>query len=148
MLNRSIICKVANNLRKGGYTLSQAFRMAWKLAKGKASVKVAGVTKERRQEAIEHLSRYNPETVSFSLLREKQNSFDLNAIAVYASVGNGKPYKMGYISAAVACLLSGVIDNITTVNARLQAITGGFYADMVQGSWDYHFQSNYDMKGA
>lgn len=39
MLNRSIICKVANNLRKGGYTLSQAFRMAWKLAKGKASVK-------------------------------------------------------------------------------------------------------------
>lgn len=109
MLNRSIICKVANRLRKGGYTLSQAFRMAWKLAKGKASVKVAGVTKERRQEAIEHLSRYNPETVSFSLLREKQNSFDLNAIAVYASVGNGKPYKMGYISAAVACLLSGVL---------------------------------------
>lgn len=108
MLNRSIICKVANRLRKGGYTLSQAFRMAWKLAKGKASVKVAGVTKERRQEAIEHLSRYNPETVSFSLLREKQNSFDLNAIAVYASVGSGKAYKMGYISAAVACLLSGV----------------------------------------
>lgn len=85
MLNRSIICKVANNLRKGGYTLSQAFRMAWKLAKGKASV------------------------------------------------GSGKAYKMGYISAAVACLLSGIIDNITTVNARLQAITGGFYADMVQG---------------
>ena len=79
------------------------------------------------------MSRYNPETVSFSLLREKQNSFDLNAIAVYASVGNGKPYKMGYISAAVACLLSGVIDNITAINARLQAITGGFYADMVQG---------------
>lgn len=132
MLNRSIVCKVANKLRKSGYTLSQAFRMAWKLHKGTASVKVAGVTKERRQEAIEHLSRYNPETVSFSLLREKQNSFDLNAIAVYASVGNGKPYKMGYISAAVACLLSGVID-ITAINARLQAITGGFYADMVQG---------------
>ena len=133
MLNRSIICKVANKLRKSGYTLSQAFHMAWKLAKGKASVKVAGVTKERRQEAIEHLSRYNPEMVSFSLLREKQNSFDRNAIAVYARVKGGKPYKMGYVSAAVACLLSGVIDNITAINARLQAITGGFYADMVQG---------------
>lgn len=70
MLNRSIICKVANNLRKSGYTLSQAFKMAWKLAKGKASVKVAGVTKERRQEAIEHLSRYNPEMVSFILNRK------------------------------------------------------------------------------
>lgn len=132
MLNRSIIGKVANKLRKSGYTLSQAFRMAWKLAKGKASVKVAGVTKERRQEAIEHLRRYSPERVSFSLQREKQNSFDRNAIAVYARVKGGKPYKMGYVSAAVACLLSGV-DNITTVNARLQAITGGFYADMVQG---------------
>ncbi|WP_329961417.1 HIRAN domain-containing protein [Ruminococcus sp.] len=65
--------------------------------------------------------------------RESDNQYDRNAIAVYASVGSGKPYKMGYISAAVACLLSGIIDNITTVNARLQAITGGFYADMVQG---------------
>lgn len=110
MLNRSIICKVANKLRKGGYTLSQAFRMAWKLAKGKASVKVAGVTKERRQEAIEHLSRYNPETVSFILNRESDNQYDRNAIAVYASVGSGKAYKMGYISAAVACLLSSIID--------------------------------------
>lgn len=44
-----------------------------------------------------------------------------------------KPYKMGYISASVACLLSGIIDNITAVNARLQAVTGGFYADMLQG---------------
>lgn len=96
-------------------------------------IKVAGVTKERRQEAIEHLSRYNPETVSFILNRESDNQYDRNAIAVYASVGSGKAYKMGYISAAVACLLSGIIDNITTVNARLQAITGGIYADMVQG---------------
>ncbi|MGN0500717.1 MAG: hypothetical protein ACI4HK_06175 [Ruminococcus sp.] len=39
MLNRSIICRIANSLRKYGYTLSQAFRMAWRLAKGKASVK-------------------------------------------------------------------------------------------------------------
>ena len=133
MLNRSIICKVANKLRKSGYTLSQAFRMAWKLHKGTASVKVAGVTKGRRQEAIEHLSRYNPETVSLVLNRESDNQYDSNAIAVYASVGKSKPYKMGYISAAVACLLSGVIDSITAINARFQAVTGGFYADMVQG---------------
>lgn len=133
MLNRSIICKVANKLRKSGYTLSQAFRMAWKLHKGTASVKVAGVTKGRRQEAIEHLSRYNPEMVSFILNRESNNQYDSNAIAVYASVGKSKPYKMGYISASVACLLSGIIDNITAVNARLQAVTGGFYADMLQG---------------
>lgn len=48
MLNRSIICKVANQLHKSGYTLSQSFRLAWRLAKGKASAKVAGVTKGNR----------------------------------------------------------------------------------------------------
>lgn len=43
MYNRSVICKVANNLRKKGYTLSAAFRAAWRLAKSKAAVKVAGM---------------------------------------------------------------------------------------------------------
>ena len=47
MYNRSVICKVANNLRKKGYTLSAAFRAAWRLAKSKAAVKVAGVRAER-----------------------------------------------------------------------------------------------------
>lgn len=95
MLNRSIICKVANKLRKSGYTLSQAFRMAWKLAKGKASVKVAGVTKERRQEAIEYLSRYNPETVSLVLNRESDNQYDSNAIAVLCKRGQKQTVQNG-----------------------------------------------------
>lgn len=133
MYNLSIICKTANCLRKSGYTLSQAFRMAWKLAKGTASVKVAGVTKERRQEAIEHLRRYAPDTVRVSLTREAENFHDKNVIAVYAQVRSGKAYKMGYIPAAVACLLSNVIDNIACLNATLKAITGGFYRDMCFG---------------
>lgn len=133
MLNRSIICKVANQLHKSGYTLSQSFRLAWRLAKGKASVKVAGVTKGNRQQAIEHLKRYSLDMVSFILKREPNNIYDSNAISVYAKVGNGKMYKMGYISAVVSNLLCGVIDNITSIKATLQAITGGFYVDMVQG---------------
>lgn len=133
MLNRSIICKVANQLHKSGYTLSQSFRLAWRLAKGKASVKVAGVTKGNRQKAIEHLKRYSLDMVSFILKREPNNIYDSNAISVYAKVGNSKMYKMGYISAVVSNLLCGVIDNITSIKATLQAITGGFYVDMVQG---------------
>lgn len=133
MLNRSIICKVANQLHKSGYTLSQSFRLAWKLAKGKASVKVAGVTKGNRQKAIEHLKRYSLDMVSFILKREPNNIYDSNAISVYAKVGNSKMYKMGYISAVVSNLLCGVIDNIISIKATLQAITGGFYVDMVQG---------------
>lgn len=133
MLNRSIICKVANQLHKSGYTLSQSFRLAWRLAKGKASVKVAGVTKGNRQQAIEHLKRYSLDMVSFVLKREPNNIYDSNAISVYAKVGNSKMYKMGYISAVVSKLLSGVIDNITTIKANIKAITGGYYRDMVQG---------------
>ena len=133
MLNRSIICKVANQLHKSGYTLSQSFRLAWRLAKGKASVKVAGVTKGNRQQAIEHLKRYSLDMVSFILKREPNNIYDSNAISVYAKVGNSKMYKMGYISAVVSNLLCGVIYNITSIKATLQAITGGFYVDMVQG---------------
>jgi hypothetical protein len=58
MLNRSIICKVANQLHKSGYTLSQSFRLAWRLAKGKASAKVAGVTKGNRQQVIDYYKHF------------------------------------------------------------------------------------------
>lgn len=46
MFNRSTICKVANKLRKDGYTLSQAFRMAWRLAKGTATVEEQKIDKD------------------------------------------------------------------------------------------------------
>ena len=103
MYNLSIICKTADSLRKSGYTLSQAFKMAWKLAKGTAVTKVAGVSLEQRQKAIEHLRRYSPDTVRVSLTREAGNIYDKNAIAVYASVNSGKAYKMGYILVLYGC---------------------------------------------
>jgi len=133
MLNRSIICKVANQLHKSGYTLSQGFRLAWRLAKGKASVKVAGVTKGNRQQVIDYIKQYSPKMVSLILKREPTNKYDCNAISVYARVGNGNLFQMGYIPAVVSKLLSGVIDNITTIKANIKAITGGYYRDMVQG---------------
>ena len=133
MYNRSVICKVANNLRKKGYTLSAAFRAAWRLAKSKAAVKVAGVSKYNRQTALDHLRRYAAECVQITLQRESRNTYDSNAIAVLVSVNGSRFYKMGYIPAAIASILSGVIDNITEIKASLQAITGGFYADMMSG---------------
>ena len=133
MYNRSVICKVANNLRKKGYTLSAAFRAAWRLAKSKAAVKVAGVSKYNRQTAIDHLRSYAAECVQITLQREDRNTYDSNAITVLVSVNGSRTYKMGYIPAAVASILSGVIDNITEIKASLQAITGGYYADMMSG---------------
>ena len=133
MYNRSVICKVANNLRKQGYTLAAAFRAAWRLAKSKAAVKVAGVSKGNRQVAIDHLRSYAAECVQVTLQRERRNTYDSNAIAVLVSVNGSKAYKMGYIPAAVAAILSEVIDTVTEIRASLQAITGGFYEDMMSG---------------
>ena len=100
MYNRSVICKVANNLRKQGYTLSAAFRAAWRLAKSKAAVKVAGVSNYNRQTALDHLRRYAAECVEITLQRESRNTYDSNAIAVLVSVNGSRAYKMGYIPAA------------------------------------------------
>ena len=133
MFNRSNICKIANKLRTKGYTLSQAFKMAWRLAKCRAVVKVAGVSKYSRQKALEHLRKYSADSVQVSLTREQSNIYDHNAIAVFVSVNGSKAYKMGYLQAAVAALLSGVIDNITEIKAGVQAITGGYYEDMLSG---------------
>lgn len=133
MYNKSLICKVANKLRRNGYTLSAAFRASWRLAKSKATVKVAGVSKGNRQTAIEHLRRYNAESVQVTLKRENGNTYDSNAIAVLARVNDSKAYKIGYIPATVATLLSGVIDTVTALKASIQAITGGYYADMMSG---------------
>ena len=123
MFNKSTICKTANKLRKQGYTLSQAFRMAWRLAKGTASVKVAGVSKGTRQTAIQHLTGYAPESVRISLIREKQNTFDSNAIAVFVSV-----IRLTRTMARIACGCTPA-----DIKASLKAITGGYYADMMCG---------------
>lgn len=133
MFNRSIICKTANKIRKDGYTLSQAFRMAWKLAKAKAVVKVAGVSIGNRQKAIEHLRKYTPESIKVILTRENTNTYDSNAIAVNISVNGSQSVKIGYIPAPVASLLSGVMDSISSIKASLQTITGGYYDDMYSG---------------
>lgn len=133
MFNRSIICKTANKIRKDGYTLSQAFRMAWKLAKAKAVVKVAGVSVGNRQKAIEHLSKYALGSIEVTLTRENANTYDSNAIAVNVSVNGSKAVKVGYIPASVASLLSTVIDTITSIKASIKAITGGYYEDMYSG---------------
>ena len=67
------------------------------------------------------------------MTREKANTHDSNARAVNISVNASQPVKVGYIPAPVASLLSGVIDTISGIKASVQAITGGYYEDMLSG---------------
>jgi len=125
MFNKSTICTTANKLRAQGYTRSQAFIIAWTLAKGQET-KVSGTIMNNRQTAIEHLTRYPAEQVSFTLTREPGNAHDRNAVAVMVSVNGSQPYRIGYIPAAAATVVSAILRNGAGVTARLKAIVGGW----------------------
>lgn len=49
--------------------------------------------KYNRQEALRRLTKYNPAEVKFTLVRESDNAYDENAVAVMLSVRNSTPYK-------------------------------------------------------
>jgi len=124
-MNKSIICTTANKLRAQGYTRSQAFVLAWAMAKGQDTA-VNGVTFGNRQKAIERLTRYTPEQVKFTFTRELDNAFDKNAVAVMVSVNGSTQYKIGYVPAATAPLVSAILNNGANIKAKLKAIVGGW----------------------
>ena len=70
------------------------------MAKGQTTA-VSGTS--FRQKAIEHLTQYPAEDVTFTLVREPENLYDKNAVAVLASVRGSAPYKIGlYLRCDVA----------------------------------------------
>ena len=86
-LKHSKVMTIANKLTAQGYNRANAMVKAWVLIKlPLVETKVAGVTFGRRQEAIEHLSRYSAEEIHIVLKRERNNAYDRNAVAVIASV--------------------------------------------------------------
>ena len=91
--NHSKVMTIANKLVAQGYSRANAMVKAWVLVKlPLVKTKVAGVTFGRRQEAIEHLSRYSPENIHIVLKRERCNVSDRNAVAVIAMVSGKGSY--------------------------------------------------------
>lgn len=126
MYNLSAICKAANELVKKGYSKSESFKKAWEFAKNVVS-KVSGVTFGKRAAALERLTHYKPEQISVQLIREENNQFDNNAIAVMATVEGKGSYVVGYVPAEVAKILSSIIDKGVAVKATLNKIVGGWF---------------------
>ncbi|MDR1206747.1 MAG: hypothetical protein LBL26_14905 [Peptococcaceae bacterium] len=100
MYNKSTICRTANTLIKEGHSRSDAFRLAWRLAKG-TEVKVAGVSFGKRPAALERLTHYGPEEIRLNLVRE-ENPYDSGAVMVIASVAGKGSYCIGYIPRTLA----------------------------------------------
>lgn len=79
---RKAVCTMANKLKKEGYTLSQAFRKAWKRVKLSMVIRVAGTMAENRQERLGFLKQFPVESLQAELVREPESPFDKNAIKI------------------------------------------------------------------
>lgn len=100
---RKAVCAMANELKKAGYSLSQAFKRAWRLVKLPITIRAAGTTFENRQERLKFLQQFKQEDLAVTLEREKDNKFDSNAIQIVVHI---KPIHrrtvIGYIPKGMA----------------------------------------------
>ena len=123
---KSKVMTMANRLVKQGFPRSAAMKKAWGVAKNPdISTKVKGVTMNRRQEAIAHLTRYAAADISITLERESDNIADNNAVAVIATVQGKGSYKMGYVPKYLAMIIAPLMDAHKAVTAAFREVRGG-----------------------
>ena len=122
---KSKVMTTANRLVKGGMTRSAAMVKAWALAKAEGlRVKVSGTS--FRQKALEALAMLRPQDVTVQLRREPHNSYDSNAIGVYATTPDRHMYFIGYLAKEVAYVLAPLMDKGTPPEVKGFAAIGGF----------------------
>jgi hypothetical protein len=119
------IFRVANIMARS-MNRSQAFKAAWSMAKGQHVEKVSGVQFGNRQTALRHLTQYSEDVIRFHLVREQENRYDLNAVAVIAEVIGRGQYKAGYLIASTASIVAPIMDRGVILKAGLKSIVGGF----------------------
>lgn len=88
-------------------------------------VRAAGVTHGNRQALLDHLTRYNPEDITVTLRREKNNAHDHNAIQIVATVRSKGSAVIGYINRKLAAALAPLLDRGATIASRFNAVIGG-----------------------
>lgn len=126
-MNRAIIFRNANKLYKQGYSRSEAMRKAWALAKlPEISTKVKGTAANgKRQEALEHLTRYNSADISFRVAAEPTNPADVNAVGVIATVKGKGSFLIGYLARELAANISKLLRAGLAILSS-GAVTGGY----------------------
>ena len=124
---RKAVCVMANELKKAGYSLSQAFKTAWRRMKFSMTIRVAGTTFENRQERLKFLHQFKQEDLAVTLEREKDNKFDSNAIQIVVHI---KPISrktvIGYVPKKFAREFAKVMDMGIQMKAVLKQMIGGY----------------------
>ena len=73
---RKAVCTMANELKKEGYTLSQAFRKAWRRIKLSMKIRAVGTTAGNIQERLAFIKQFPVDTMQTELVREPENPFE------------------------------------------------------------------------
>ena len=120
---RKAVCTMANELKKEGYTLSHAFRKAWRRIKLSMKIRAVGTTAGNIQERLGFMKQFPVDTMQAELVREPENPFDKNAIKI---VVNLRKTVIGYVPRGLAAGLAAVIDAGVNVKAELLQILGGY----------------------
>lgn len=124
---RKAVCTIANDLRKSGYTLSQAFRKAWRKVKARMTFRAAGVTYNMRQEKLAYLAGFQPKDIMIRLIRQQDNPYDKNAIGIVADLlPTEESTLIGYVPKEIAGEFAKAMDKGVTVTAAFLGIIGGY----------------------
>lgn len=123
---RKAVCTMANELKKAGYSLSDAFKKAWQRVKFSMTVRARGTSFGNRQECLGFLKQFRQNDLSVTLEKEPGNQFGSNAIRIVVHIHPiAKMTIIGYIPRGLARELSKVIDTGVEVKAKLLDIIGG-----------------------
>ena len=95
MYDRKVIFAVANRLAKT-MSRSEALKTAWALSKGQQAA-VVGVTAGKRQQALEHLTRYAAADTDITVKGKD--------MAVYVGAQGSGCYMVGYLSRQAAAIV-------------------------------------------
>lgn len=124
---RKAVCTMANELKKDGYSLTAAFRKAWKRVKLSMTTRATGVTFENRQKRLEFLKQFRPSELRLTLEREADSRFDNNAIQVVVHILSlSRRTVIGYVPKGLAKELAKVMDAGIPVKASMLQIIGGY----------------------
>ena len=123
---RRAVATMANQLRKLGYSLSQAFRTAWRRVKDGMKVRVSGVTQGKRQELLRFIAGRKPEELTVYLQRDRANLCDKYAVAVVIGIRDIGYAHIGYLPRTLSQGMAAVIDAGVQVKADLKQIIGGY----------------------
>ena len=130
----SKVMTIANRLVRQGYNRANAMIKAWVLVKMPlVETKVSGVTYGNRQKAIEHLTHYQPEQISIELIRERDSAYDINSVAVVASVAGKGSYTMGYLPRTLAAFIAPLLDAGKAIGSAYKEVRGKYQPYMNYG---------------